>query len=126
MNATRIRPRAGGLLALGLGILLTGCPENTEQPTNDMLPMADAGVGDMGPGPDRGAGEDAGPDAEPDASPTPDAAPAAEQGRMPELCVGCGAAASPRFRLIEHGLSRTPDGPAQSATSPRFRLTLDP
>lgn len=128
MYATRYARWAGGILALGLGLLASGCPETGEEPsTNDMLPAADMRLADMGLGPDRGADtKDVGPDATPIDAALPDAAPPAEQGRMPELCVGCGAAASRDFRLIEHGLHPLPDGPARRATSPRFRLILDP
>ncbi len=122
----------GRISALCLGLLLSGCPADDE-PVTDMglsadMTLADAtpdrGVEtkDMGPG-------DAAPDVEPpDAAPDaePDARPSAQRARAPELCVGCGAAASPRFRLIEHGLTPAPQGPSQTATSPRFRLILEP
>lgn len=43
-----------------------------------------------------------------------------------ELCVGCGTATSPRYRLVDHAL-RPIEAPApQSAASPRYRLILDP
>lgn len=142
MHALSTRRVLGQVAALCLGAVLAGCPADDDPgPENDVgLPA------DMGPdaAPDRGPdGKDAGPDdatpadatpadaeptedaAAPDVTP-PDAAPAAEEARAPELCVGCGAAASPRFRLIEHGLTPVPQGPTQTATSPRFRLILEP
>ncbi len=91
----------------------------------------DTGLADVGPGDDRGVDEgppDRGPtlDAEVDRGPGPDAAPPAAVGRPLELCVACGAAASPRFRLIEHGLGPVEAGGGRAAESPRFKLVIDP
>jgi len=114
------------LAALWISAALGCDPGDDEQPVNDMLPTVDMNV-DLGVDMDPDPKKDAAPpprDAAPDA--IPDAAPPMERPRAPTLCVGCGAATSPRFRLIEHGLTPTADGPARAAESPRFRLTLEP
>lgn len=107
--------------ALALGLLATGCDPGDDGAETDVSLADDAGSDAA-----RDVAVDPA-DADPDGGADPDAAPApSSEGRMPELCVGCGAAASPRFRLIEHGLTPVESGPARAAASPRFRLILDP
>lgn len=135
MSATArnpLRRRAGLLLAACALLALGGCDPGDDAPVaDDMIVAADGPLDPPETGPvDHGTDADPGDAGPPDAAPpdmAPDATPPPSAvGRLPELCVGCGAAVSPRFRLIEHGLTPVPSGPARRAASPRFQLILDP
>lgn len=132
------------ILTLAL-VAVVGCDDSAAEPDVDLGTLRDMGrmdaarfddgVSDRGvdddegpPGGDRGipdmAGRDDGvpDDGLPDRGPPPGPGAAAYS----ELCVGCGAALSPRYRLVDHALRPVEATTPQAATSPGYRLVLDP
>ncbi|MCB9529415.1 MAG: hypothetical protein H6703_16645 [Myxococcales bacterium] len=135
---------ASSILTLAL-LAVAGCDDGAATPDVDLGTLRDMGrmdaarfddgVSDRGvaddegpPDPDRGVADmairdDGLPDdGLPDQGPPPGPGPAAYS----ELCVGCGAALSPRYRLVDHALRPVEATTPQAATSPRYRLILDP